>query len=212
MTLQELLKANGVAEEAIEKIVAGMKENKIYTASEENLDIRYGKLKADFDGLTAQHGEATKLIEQLKAGSKDSEKLQGQIAGYEAQMAELQAQLNEAKLDASMDRELTAAGARPEDLDYLKFQWRKKGEIVLDENGKIKNGDDAIAGMKAQFQSHFASKQDDMLIELNRLPDRNLGNVAITKEQFDRMGYQSRLKLKQEQPDVYAQMTGKATE
>ena len=33
----------------------------------------------------------------------------------------------------------------------------------------------------------------------------------FTKADFDKMGYQGRLKLKQEQPEVYAQMTGKST-
>ena len=36
--------------------------------------------------------------------------------------------------------------------------------------------------------------------------------VVCSKEDFDKMGYQSRLKLKQEQPEVYAQMTGKVAE
>ena len=43
----------------------------------------------------------------------------------------------------------------------------------------------------------------------NRLPGNDDSN-ALTREQFEKMGYQSRLKLKNEQPDVYAQMTGKA--
>lgn len=55
MTLEELLKKQGLSDEQIKAITAGMKENKIYTASEENLDIRYGKLKTDYDNLTTQH-------------------------------------------------------------------------------------------------------------------------------------------------------------
>ena len=47
MNLTEILKANGVDDEVIGKITADMKTNKVYTASEENLDIRYGKLKND---------------------------------------------------------------------------------------------------------------------------------------------------------------------
>ena len=66
MTLQEILKSQGLSEEQIQKIVGEMKQNKIFTASEENLDIRYGKLKGDFDNLTKQHGESTALIEQMK--------------------------------------------------------------------------------------------------------------------------------------------------
>jgi hypothetical protein len=75
MTLQEILKSQGLSDEQIETVIGEMKQNKIFTAGEENLDIRYQKLKADHDSLTAQHGESTKLIEQLKAGTKDSEAL-----------------------------------------------------------------------------------------------------------------------------------------
>ena len=40
MTLQEILKAQGLTDEQIEKVVGEMKQNKIFTASEENLDTR----------------------------------------------------------------------------------------------------------------------------------------------------------------------------
>ena len=79
MTLEELLKAKGLTDDQIKAILDGMKENKIFTASEENLDIRYGKLKTDQDNLTTQNGDATKLIEQLKKGTKNSDELQGKI-------------------------------------------------------------------------------------------------------------------------------------
>lgn len=95
MTLEELLKAQGLSDEQIKAITASMKENKIYTASEENLDIRYGKLKTDYDTLNTQHGESTKLIEQLKKDAKNDEALQGKITAYETQVANLQKELDE---------------------------------------------------------------------------------------------------------------------
>ena len=45
MNLKEIMLANGIEEAVISKIATEMKANKIYTAREENLDIRYGKLK-----------------------------------------------------------------------------------------------------------------------------------------------------------------------
>ena len=48
MTLQEILKAKGLDDTAVESVIGEMKQNKIFTASEENLDVRYGKLKGDF--------------------------------------------------------------------------------------------------------------------------------------------------------------------
>ena len=170
MTLQEILKAKGLSNEDIESVIGEMKQNKIFTTEHENMDVRYPKLKADHDNLTAQHGESTKLIEQFKAGAKDNEALQGKITSYEAQIATLTKELNEQRIDAAMDRKLTASGAKSTDLDYLKFQWRKKGEIKLDDNGEIKGGDDAIAGMKTQYPTQFESANHNKEILEQRLP------------------------------------------
>lgn len=207
MTLQEILKAKGISDDIIEAVVADMKQNRIFTASEENLDIRYKKLKDEHDTLTAQHGESTKLIEQFKAGAKDNEALQGKISTYEATIESLTKQLNDQKIDAAMDRKLTSAGAKTEDLDYLKFQWRKKGEITLDDNGEIKGGEDAIAGLKTQHPVQFASVTEKRELQPHQLHDRkDDGENTVTKEEFNKMGYNSRVKLKEENPELYTQL------
>ena len=66
MTIQEILKGNGLTDDQIKVITEQMKENKVFTSSEENLDIRYGKLKTDHENMTKQYGEAQTLIEELK--------------------------------------------------------------------------------------------------------------------------------------------------
>ena len=52
MTLAEIMKSNGMTDEVINAVLSAMKKNKIFTTGEENLDIRYGKMKADYDNLT----------------------------------------------------------------------------------------------------------------------------------------------------------------
>lgn len=207
MTLQEILRAKGMSTEDIEATIGEMKQNKIFTTSHENMDVRYPKLKGEFDALTTQHGEANKLIDQFKAGAKDNEALQGKITSYEATIADLTKQLDEQKIDAAMDRKLTTAGAKAEDLDYLKFQWRKKGDIVLDDNGEIKGCDDAIAGLKTQHPIQFATVVNQREIQPHQLHDRNHeGGNTITKEEFEKMGYNSRVKLKENDPELYSQL------
>ena len=44
MTLQEILKAKGMSDEDIESTIGEMKQNKIFTTSHENMDVRYPKL------------------------------------------------------------------------------------------------------------------------------------------------------------------------
>jgi hypothetical protein len=203
MTLQEILKAKGMSDEDIESTIGEMKQNKIFTTSHENMDVRYPKLKADHDDLTSRHGEATKLIEGFKTDAKNNEALQGKITSYEATIADLTKQNEELKIENAMDRKLTAAGAKPEDFDYLKFQWKKKGDISLDDNGDIKGGDDAIAGLKTQHPVHFASAVDQRELQPHQLHDRKQDEGGMTKAEFLRKPYAERVAFANENPDAY---------
>ena len=207
MTLEEILKSQGLSDEQVQTITGEMKQNKIFTTAEENLDIRYNKLKGEFDNLTAQHGESTKLIEQLKAGTKDSEKLQGQITSYEGQIEQLQKELAAAKLDSAI--KVALLDAKATDLDYMTFKLREKGELELGEDGRIKGIDDMIAGLKTQFPTQFENGTGNGIkIDANPLPQNNEPKQAMTKEEFNKLGYDSRVKLKQENPELYANMKG----
>ena len=81
--------------------------------------------------------------------------------------------------------------------------------MELDENENIKGWDDILSGVKTQFPTQF-EKANRIQVDPNPLPNPGNNPSGVTKEEFAKMGYQSRLKLKQEQPDVYAQMTGKS--
>lgn len=205
MTLQEILKAKGMSEEDIESTIGEMKQNKIFTTIHENMDVRYPKLKADHENLTAQHGESTKLIEQFKAGAKDNEALQGKITSYEAQMVELQNQLKQTQLDAAI--QVALLGAKATDVEYMTFRLKEKGDLELDEQGHIKGIDDRLAGLKTQFPAFFESADTQREIQPHKLPDRTPDNpVVVTKEDFNKMGYNSRVKLKEADPELYSQL------
>jgi len=169
MTLAEILKAKGVSDDIAAAVLADMKANGIFTASEENLDIRYGKLKGDHETATKQLGEANKLIEDLKKSTKGNEDLQQKITGYEGQVAQLQAELAQAKLDGAINVGLLAAGVKPDDVDYVTFKLKQKGELSLDDSGKIKGWEDKLAALKTQLPAQFESAGTKKVIE-NRLP------------------------------------------
>lgn len=208
MTLQEILKSQGLSEEQIEKITAEMKSNKIFTAGEENLDIRYKDLQEKHKTKEKEHQEATALIEQLKKDNAGNDVLQGKITQYETTVADLQKQLEQTKIDSAL--KIALLEAKVQDVDYITFKVKEKGEIKLDDNGKIKGIDDTIAALKTQFPNQFTA-EGQRQVEPQKLPGNDNNPASgITAEQFSRMGYQSRLKLKQEHPDVYAQMTGKS--
>lgn len=189
MTIAEILKAKGIDDETVKAVLEDMKVNKIFTASEENLDIRYGKLKTDHEGVTKQLGEANTLIEELKKSNKGNEGLQQKITDYEGQVAQLQAELQQTKLDAAIKVELLSSKAL--DIDYLTFKLKEKGELELDENGKIKGWDDKIAALKTQFPTQFESAGGKKYEE-HKLPDEHVGGDPAPKTLEDalRLAYQ----------------------
>ena len=201
MTLQEILKAKGMSDEDIESTIGEMKQNKIFTTTHENMDVRYPKLKADHDNLTAQHGESTKLIEQFKAGAKDNEVLQSKITSYEAQIAKLNEQLKQTQLDAAI--QIALLGANATDVEYMTFRLKEKGDLELDEQGHIKGIDDRLAGLKTQFPAFFESATEQRELQPHKLPDRNTNDGGMTKAEFLRKPYAERMAFANENPEAY---------
>jgi predicted RNase H-like nuclease (RuvC/YqgF family) len=207
MTLEEILKSQGLSDEQIKTITGEMKQNKIFTSTEENLDIRYNKLKGDFDNQGKQLSEAHTLIERFKTGAKDNEKLQGQITAYETTIEELKEQLKQSQLKSEVEKALMSAGVQ--DIDYMTFKLKEHGELELDDEGHIKGIDDKIAGLKTQFPAQFESGSgggSGTVIDENKLQKGTETKVTMTREDFNKLGYDSRVKLKQENPELYANM------
>ena len=209
MTLQEILKAKGLTDEDIKSVIGEMKQNKIFTASEENLDVRYGKLKTDHDNLTAEHKKSTDLIAELQKATKGQEAVQGKITEYEATIQKLQEEAIQAKTESALKIGLLSAGAKATDIDYLIFKmshdedWKPE----LDDQGQVKGLDEKLKGLKTQFPNQFESSASKKIEEkkLEKSDDPN----KVSKEDFDRMGYQERLKLYNDNPDQYKELSGK---
>lgn len=168
MTIQELLKESGLTDEQIKSISEKMKENKIFTSSEENLDIRYGKLKTDHEGLTKQYTEAQTLIEELKKSSKGNEGLQTKVAEYEAKVTELQKELADEKLASAIKVGLLSEKAT--DIDYLTFKLKESGELELDDKEQIKGWSDKVDDLKKRFPNQFESASKNKIVP-NKLND-----------------------------------------
>lgn len=200
MNFVEILKANNVADDVIKAIQDAMKANNVYTASEENLDIRYGKLKTDHEGLKQQHAEASNLIKELQTANKGNESLQSKVSEYETKIAQLDAELMQTKLEAAIKVELLANKAL--DVDYLSFKLKEKGELALDENGKIKGWDDKLAGLKTQFPTQFEAAGKKQYIP-NKLPENVDNGGGLSRETLLKKPYAERMRLYSENPDAY---------
>ncbi len=200
MTLQELLK-NYLEEDNITKLLGEMKTNKIFTASEENLDTRYAKLKGDFDALNKKSGEDTKLIEDLKKSSKDNEDMQAKFTEYDSKVAQLEAENRQLKIDSALKVQLLGGKAKQTDLDYLMYKIKQENkELDLDENGNLKGFD--VKDVKTAYPSNF-EVETKKEVDVNNLPNIKDKDVSVTKEQFDKMSYNDKNKLFREDPDTY---------
>ena len=204
MTLRELLKSNGVSDETLDKIFIEMKENKTFTRNEENLDVRYGKLKAENESKIGELQEAQNLIAELKKGNKANDELQNKIKDYETKVAELQAQVEQTKVNSALDRALLEA--KVQDVDYLKFKLKEKHPdgFKLNENGQLDGINDVIDSLKLQYPNQFVG-DGSKKIEENKLPESNEKNT-ITKEQFNKMTYGERAKIYETNRELFNEL------
>ena len=205
MTIQEILKSQGMTDEQVEKVMGEMKQNKIFTSSQENVDIRFDKLKADAAGKTAELEKANGLIAELQKSAKGNEAMQSKITAYEAEVAKLREELEKTKVDAAIKVGLLSEHA--EDVDYLTFKLREKGDLTLDDNGDIKGWADKVAALKTQFPNQFSDTGDSRKVEPQRLPDpeEQHGN-GLTRSEVLKKPYAERLKMFEENPEGFREL------
>ena len=207
MTLQEILKSKGMSDEDITSVIGEMKQNKIFTASEENLDVRYGKLKTDHEELTKKHGESENLIKQLQEATKGQEEVQTKITQYEATIKQLQEEAQEAKTESALKIGLLSAGAKAGDIDYLIFKMSHDSDWKpeLGDDGQVKGLDEKLKGLKTQYPNQFETTSQKK-VEEKKL-DKPDNDSKVTKEEFAKMGYQARMKLYNDNPELYKELT-----
>ena len=200
MNFIELLKQNGLSDESITKISADMKSNKIYLASEENLDVRYNKLKLEAETNAQELAKSQALITELQKGNKGNEELQEKIKNYELENKKLKEDFEKQKINSALERALMEANVS--DIDYIKFKIQEKGEeLKLDENEKIVNIKDKLDALKTQFPNQF--KASETKINEIKLPNPNDEGKSLTKDEILKKSYQERVKLFNENPDAY---------
>ena len=202
MNLNEILLANGIGDELVGKILGDMKSNKIYTANEENLDIRYQKLKNE-------HSASAQTISDLQTKLAELEQLKVQnvalVDEANKKIAEMQAENDKIRVDNALERALL--DAKVQDVDYVKYKLKEKHTdgFKLDDNGKIDGINALLDEMKIQIPTQF--EKTEKKIEEKRLEKQDDSNGGITTEQFNKMDYHAKAKLFTENPEQYANLT-----
>lgn len=174
---------------------------------------KYAALQEAMSGKDAEITNANNLIAELKKASKGNEEMQKKFAEYEAENARLQQELQETKIKSAIKVALLSEKAK--EIDFLTFKLnetlKEKGETLeLDDNDNIKGWDSKISGLKTQYPAMFEGSSTGgsdgfTPVEHNGLP-KNYTDKAVTKEQFLKMGYEDRVKLKQENEQLYKQL------
>jgi hypothetical protein len=205
MNFTEILKAQGLTDEQIVNVSAEMKSNKIYLASEENLDVRYNKLKLESEQANQELAKSQALITELQKGNKGNEELQAKVKGYEDEIASLKKQNETQRVESALDRVLLEANVQ--DVDYVKFKIKEKGtELKLDEQGNLTGVQDMLDALKVQIPNQFINSTSK--VKEFKLPNSdNPKDPGISKEQFNKMSYHERLKLFNENKEAFEELS-----
>lgn len=171
---------------------------------------KYDALQALLDGKNTELDTANNLIAELKNGTMGNEELQGKITGYETQVSDLQKQLQETKIKSAIKVALLSEKAL--DVDYLAYKLENKlkedgKKIELDEGDNIKGWNDLIIGLKTQFPTQFETSTTKKIDEHKLEQGDGDKKDNVTKEEFSRMGYASRVKLRESNPELYSELT-----
>lgn len=202
MTLEQILKAQGYTDEQIAAIIGAMKENKIYTTNEENIDIRYEKLKTERDDLKGKLGTADKTIGDLKAANKDNETLQATIKTHESTIATMKTEYDTKIRDMSVQ---SAIKSKLTDTKYPELLETKfdKSKITVAEDGTVLGIDEQLTSIKETYKDLFTPVVTGREPMNPGIP----GKGTVTKEQFDKMSYKERVDLYNKQPEVYKKLS-----
>lgn len=154
--MEELLKAQGLTDDQIKAVLAGMVTNKIYTTNIENADVRYNKLKSQKEDAEEQLKTANTTVADLKKNNKDNETLQATIKTHETTITTLKAdsdsKIKNLTIDSAIDKLLTTNKAKHSDLLASKFDREK---LVVAEDGKITGLDEQLKGIKETYKDLF---------------------------------------------------------
>ena len=196
--MAEETKETSVAEEEIE--LASTQEEtetteKTFTQAELDDIVQKEKAKAK---RSAEREYKAKMDEAEKLRKMNAE----QKAKYEAQkqadrIAELEAQLNRNGLEKEASKMLSEAGIVASD-DILSF-------VVKDD---AEGTQEAVNALSSLVNELADKKVSEMLKGKTPRKIEQSTAGAVTKEQFDRMGYKSRNELLQNDPELYAKLKG----
>jgi len=209
--LKDLLESLKVESELVDKIIKAMQEQKIYTTAEENLDVRYKKLKDQSESKDTELNEAQKLIKELQTLVGDSESVKSKVGEYEKKIDLLQKQNEKLALESAVTFELQANKAKSDAIEFLLFKvLNDESEITMTDKGKLKGLD--IDEIKKNHASMFDNGAGNLQFQGQKLPENNNQNDGMTQEEFNKLGITARFELLDSDPETFKKFANKESE
>lgn len=156
MTIQELLqKIFNATEEQVTSFTEAMRNNKIFTSAEENIDVRYGKLKTQHGETKTQLDAALGRIAEFEKAANGQDVLIKENETLKAEKAQLEADLKKTRIESGVRVAVLESGAK--NVDYIMYLLTNGGDLEEGEDGKVKGLADKIAALKTQQPDQFSS-------------------------------------------------------
>lgn len=198
---REFLESLGLEKDTIDKVMQAYGKTINPLKSERDL------LKANEGQLKSERDDYSQQLEDLKKNNKDNKALQDQIdqikADKDKAIGEYEDQLKAQEFDFRLENRLKD----------MKVRNTKAFKALLEIDSLSLDGE-KIKGLNEQVDA--LKETDSYLFEdegkkgnFSQGSHSNGGSKpSVTKDDFRKMGYAERMKLKEENPDVYKELRG----
>ena len=180
--LKKALSSNNFEEEAVNKIVDVLKSEKIFLASEENLDTRYTKLKDQKKALeeTLKTLESDNKALSEKIDSNDISGLEKDLEEWKGKFETLTKQREEEHKELYLKELVT--NLQGKDFKVIKSLLDVEG-VKADEQGNYTGGEDMVNNLKESYPYLFGGEEQ---VKENPTPVITNGNNPQNELKVDK--------------------------
>lgn len=167
---------------------------------------KYAALEAEAGGYKEQlaglREDLQKLQEEGGGKAELNNKLSALQEKYDADMAAFTEKLAALKLETAVDNALFKAGAVDSDLVKVKLDM---GQIRLAESGEVEGLEEQLGNVKRDYGFLFQSAPR---VTGAKPAEPSPAPAAMTREEYQKLGYEERVRLKTERPEIFKEIGG----
>ena len=167
---------------------------------------KYAALEAEAGGykeqLTGLREDLQKLQEEGGGKAELNNKLSALQEKYDADMAAFTEKLAALKLETAVDNALFKAGAVDSDLVKVKLNL---GQIKLAESGEVEGLEEQLSNVRKDYGFLFQSTPK---VTGAKPAEPSHAPAAMTREEYQKLGYEERVRLKTERPEIFKEIGG----